>query len=94
MIRDGQYTSLVTRRPSLFLVSEDPIVFKLYKLHIACERREGGIQFLPGRKILQHDVLGSIVEPARSGGNGSLSQYKGQVVMLNFWASWIASRSS
>ena len=25
---------------------------------------------------------------ARSGGDLSLSQYKGQVVMLNFWASW------
>ena len=26
--------------------------------------------------------------PARSGGNVSLSELKGQVVMLNFWASW------
>ena len=26
--------------------------------------------------------------PARSGNTVSLAQYKGQVVMINFWASW------
>src|SRR6516225_1335024 len=26
--------------------------------------------------------------PARDGSNVSLAQYKGQVVMINFWASW------